>query len=100
MELYSDIGTCYRDQGILCTEDECGWCDTIRYNAKETKMAERNIDRTKPAATRWEVKFKGPWSYWIVTAYTLLEAVDEAKKIAAENNKSEDDLLGVTYLMY
>lgn len=63
-------------------------------------MAERNFDRTKPAVTRWEVRFKGPWSHWIVTAYTLLEAVDEAKKIAAENNKSEDDLLGVTYLMY
>lgn len=53
----------------------------------------------KPVVTTWEVKFNR-YTHFTVKANTFLDAVEEAKQIAKNENIPEDTLVYVKYLAY
>lgn len=59
-----------------------------------------NLSAMKTNQSVWEVSFVNQFTRFLVNADTLVDAVEEAKKIAAERNIPIRDLKRVDYLMY
>ncbi len=74
------------------------------------KMGRRNVAvlhevkevKEEPVACKsvWDVKFAGRLTPYTVHAFTFIDAVEEAKKVAREIGEDETNIKAVTYLMY